>query len=73
MQFSEWRNVDVLLCGDGYRNGETQSHAYSNLRRVNLEFILKTPADLKLEMGFLGLDSPGLKERGLLSISAIDV
>jgi len=73
-QFSGWRTVDAVLCGDGHRNGETQSHAYSNLKRVNLEFVLKKPADSELGTGFLdALDSPGLKERGLLTINAVDM
>lgn len=69
--FSRWRTVDNILCGDG----QTQTHAYSNLKRVNLGFILKKHINLPFAPRFLNelvLDSPGLREGGLLSVNAID-
>jgi hypothetical protein len=75
MLFSEWGNVDSVLCGAGHRDGETQTHAYSNLKRVNLEFSLRNPVNLKLAPRFLDelvLESHGLTERGILSIDAVD-
>lgn len=75
MLFIGWRNVDAVLCGDERREERSHTHAYSNLRRVKLVFILKKPVNLTLAPRFLNelvLDSPGLRERELLIVDAVD-
>lgn len=71
---SKWRSVDAVLCGDGHKD-EHRTHPYSNLKRVHLEFLLLKPINLRCAPRFLdelALSSPGLRERGILSVDAID-
>ncbi|KAJ3502591.1 hypothetical protein NLJ89_g8816 [Agrocybe chaxingu] len=68
--FEGWREIDDVLGGGGQ-----EQHPYEELESVRLDFVLENPIGFGIAPRFLKelvLDSPRLREKGLLSIRAYD-
>ncbi|CAA7266291.1 unnamed protein product [Cyclocybe aegerita] len=68
--FEGWREIDDVLGGGGQ-----EQHPYEELESVKLDFVLENPIGFGIAPRFLKelvLDSPLLREKGLLSIKAYD-